>query len=200
MKYIKNNDKYKSITAASVTIGEVYGNGGLEVSLVGAPSEWSISNLVLPPCENFPKEFECSGRTANNAKAVLRHLRKVLYLATNPLLRRNIYHEGRDLASRRQLTLLHHTLGRNGEAAMDRLVHLENILISLIEFYGRGGSAIRLSERASKRHSEHVGLLKFARVQRQEEASARSVVNDLREFLRKERDQYLVEKSSNGRN
>ena len=131
----KNINKTYAVRAANITIGEVYYDGGVSVDLRGQSSGWKIKSLVLPPSENIEPDLWSSGKTPYHLTSVLRHIRKVIYLATDPKVRDLVYHSGYDHESRRKLTLKYHTLGLSNDESLYRLMALEKHLMELLKFY-----------------------------------------------------------------
>lgn len=132
---IKNINKTYAVHATNITIGEVYHDGGVSVDLRGQSSGWKIRSLVLPPSENIERGLWSSGKTPNHLTAVLRHIRKVIYLATDARARDLVYHSGYDHESRRKLTMKFHTLHPAGDASLSRLMTLEKHFMKLLYCY-----------------------------------------------------------------
>ena len=128
------NKAYK-IYVTNITIGKVYSNGGIDAQLRGHENGWKIQSLVLPPCENIEVDLWAYGRTQNHLTTVLRYVRKVIYLATDPRIRELVYFSNYDHDSRRKLSIEHHKLGIDNEDSLCRLIQLEKHIMNLLKFY-----------------------------------------------------------------
>ena len=160
--------QYRAITVTDITIGEVSSNGGIDTCLKGAPSDWKIQSLVLPPCENIRLAFGNNGRIAVQSKNLLKYMRKIIYLATDPAYRIRIYHRHLDLVSRRHLNLVHHTLNSKDENMLARLIHFENILLGTMSFFEQKRGGGEMASMEASRHANCASLLKFAQLSRRE--------------------------------
>lgn len=127
--------KTYNIYVKNITIGKVYSNGGIDAQLHGHENGWKIQSLALPPCENTEIDLWAYGKTQSHLTTVLRYVRKVIYLATDPRIRELVYFSNYDHDSRRQLSRKHHKLGIDNEDSLFRLIQLERHITNLLRFY-----------------------------------------------------------------
>jgi hypothetical protein len=130
--------------------------GGIMPNLINGSLRHTghIYEFTLPPSEQKEVRRDRDNIICARAKDLLKHIRKIFYLATLPEKRHSIYFQPNDMEFRRQELIRHNTLVDGKKAALERLIYLEQVLLGVVGFFDENKSPVSLSTATALRHLE----------------------------------------------